>query len=342
MIRRHICLFCFLILISLALRGQDAVTTTEQLIADVFEQYTAEGEVDIDFDAFYEDLMYCAQNPINLNNTTHEELEKLRFLSVTQVENILSYIYQYGKIQSIYELQLIDGFDMTDIKRMLPFVKIGESTQLNKKIYWHDLLAYGKNEFYLRLDKGLETKEGYQLLPEEGNESSSNNYLGNSVYNSFKYRYHLKDRVLLGMTAEKDAGEQFIEKIHTGYDFYSGYALINDFGKIKTLVVGDFRANFGMGLVLRPEFGMGKSSYVLNVMPRNSGLKKYSSTDENNFFRGIGATVNYNNFIITVFYSNKMIDGDTLNGVFTSFYKTGLHRTFSELAKKHTINNKQT
>jgi len=338
---KFIYLFCILILYSFPSIAQDAITTTEQLIADIFEQYTAESEDDIDYDTFYEELMYCSQNPINLNRTTREELERLPFLSDIQVENIISHVYRFGKLQTIYELQLIDGLDMTDIRRMLPFVVVGEVAETFKKIYWQDLLKYGKNELFFRLDKGVETKEGYQFLPEEdvnADEANAKNYIGNSLYHSLKYRYHLKDRIQIGMTAEKDAGEQFWGATHKGYDFYSAYALINDLGKVKTLVVGDFRANFGQGLVLRPEFGMGKSSYVLNVTARNSGLKKYGSTDENNFFRGAGATVRIGKFDITAFYSNKMIDGDTLNGSFSSMYKTGLHRTLSELSKKQTIN----
>lgn len=338
---KFIYLFCILILYSFPSIAQDAITTTEQLIADIFEQYTAESEDDIDYDTFYEELMYCSQNPINLNRTTREELERLPFLSDIQVENIISHVYRFGKLQTIYELQLIDGLDMTDIRRMLPFVVVGEVAETFKKIYWQDLLRYGKNELFFRLDKGVETKEGYQFLPEEdvnADEANAKNYIGNSLYHSLKYRYHLKDRIQVGMTAEKDAGEQFWGATHKGYDFYSAYALINDLGKVKTLVVGDFRANFGQGLVLRPEFGMGKSSYVLNVTARNSGLKKYGSTDENNFFRGAGVTVRIGKFDITAFYSNKMIDGDTLNGSFSSMYKTGLHRTLSELSKKQTIN----
>ena len=35
--------------------------TIEQLIADIFEQYTAESEVDVDFASFYEDLIYLSK-----------------------------------------------------------------------------------------------------------------------------------------------------------------------------------------------------------------------------------------------------------------------------------------
>jgi hypothetical protein len=339
---KRLFVYLFLLLIcSCPARAQDAVSTTEQMIADIFEQYTAESEEAIDYDSFFDDLLFCAQNPINLNQAKREELERLPFLSDIQVENILAYVYQFGPMQTIYELQLVEGLDMTDIRRMLPFIKVAEGGDSNKKIYWNDLLKYGKNEVFLRIDKGLEVKEGYQFLSDEvqkSDESNSKKYLGNEFYHSLRFRFHYKDRIQLGVTAEKDAGEQLWGSTHKGYDFYSFHAQFNNFRNFKTIVIGDFRANFGQGLVLHSEFGLGKSSYVLNVTPRNSGLKKFSSTDESNFFRGGGATVRLGKCNFSAFYSNKMIDGDTVNGAFSTMLKTGYHRTLDELSNKHTVN----
>ncbi|MDP4238958.1 MAG: helix-hairpin-helix domain-containing protein [Bacteroidota bacterium] len=331
----------FIFICSCPSGAQDTVSSIEQTIADIFEQYTAELDEYIDYNTFYEDLLLCSNYPINLNRATREELERLPFLSDIQVENILSYVYQFGPLSTIYELQLVDGLDMTDIRRMLPFVVVGEGIGENKKIYWADLKKYGKSELYFRLDKGLENKEGYRYLPEEDTnvaQTNTGNYLGNNLYTSLKYRYHYKDRIQAGITAEKDAGEQFWGSAHKGYDFYSFYAQLNDFGKLKTIVAGDFRANFGQGLVLHPEFSIGKSSYVLNVTARNAGLMKYSSSDESNFFRGGGATLRLGKVDLTAFYSNKQIDGDTANGTFSSIIKTGYHRTLKELSEKHTVN----
>ena len=339
--KKQFILILLLIVSSHALRAQDAVSTTEQIIADIFEKLTAESEETIDYESFYDDLMFCAENPINLNQTNREELEKLQFLSEIQIENILSYVYDNGELKTIYELQLIEGLDMTDIRRILPFVRLGEADDSRVKLYWNDLLKYGKNELMFRLDKGVETKEGYQFLPNEDVNSPSvnpNQYLGNELYNSVKYRFHYKDRIQVGFTGEKDAGEQFWGNENKGYDFYSFHAQLNKFGKFKTIVLGDFRAKFGQGLVLHPEFGMGKSSYVLNVTPRSSGLKKYSSTDEYNYFRGGGVTLKLGKYEVSAFYSNKMIDGDTVNGSFSSIIKTGYHRTLDELSKKQTVN----
>ena len=87
---------------------------TDQFIADIFEQYSAETEEEMDFETFYEELMELAESPIVLNSATKEQLEKLPFLSDIQIESILSYRYSFGSFNSLFELQLIDGLDMTE------------------------------------------------------------------------------------------------------------------------------------------------------------------------------------------------------------------------------------
>lgn len=335
---------CLLLFVAQPTKGQrvDASSTTEQLIADILEQYAEELEEDeINFESFYDDLMSLALNPINLNATTNEELRRLPFLSEHQIENILYYLYRFGKMQSIYELQLIEGLDMTDIRRMLPFVSLGDAVEVRKKLNWRDVLKYGRNDLLIRVDRSLDDKAGYQHLADDmpdAAETNARKYQGSPYYNSLRYKFRYSTRVEAGFTAEKDAGEQFWGEQHKGYDFYAGYIQLNNFGKFKTIVAGDFRVNFGQGLVVRQDFSMGKSAYVLNVSPRTSGLKKFGSTDEYNFFRGGGATVNLGAFDVTAFYSNKQIDGDTANRTFSSIYKTGLHRTPAEYAKKRNIN----
>ena len=326
-----VALICLLLT---GLKAQDKTIVTDQFIADIFEQYAAETEEEMDFETFYEELMELAESPIVLNSATKEQLEKLPFLSDIQIENILSYRYSFGSFNSLFELQLIDGLDMTDIRRLLPFVVLGESQLKTKKIYKYDLLKYGKNQLFLRFDKGIEPKAGYQSI--EGETESV--YLGSSLYNSVKYQYRFKDRIKVGLTMEKDAGEQFAGNTHKGYDFYSFHAQMNDIAGFKTIVVGDFRASFGQGLVLGSAFGMGKSSYVLKTNTVGNGLKKYSSTNESSFFRGVGATIRFGKIDLTAFYSNKNIDADTAGGNFQSIYKTGLHRTPAELEKKATVN----
>lgn len=326
-----------LVFVFISVKAQDNISTIEQIIADIFEQYSEETDEEIDFETFYDELKTLAENPIDLNNATRENLEKLVFLTDMQIENILSYTFSFGTINTIYELQFIDGLDMTDIRRILPFVYVGAKNTEYPKIYWRDVKKYGRNEILYRLDRGIELRKGFKENISES-EITNPKYVGSAFYNSLKYHFNLKERIMLGLAMEKDAGEAFLNQTKKGYDFYSIYAQINNFGRFKTIVAGDYRANFGMGLVIRQGLSMGKSSYVLNVIPRNSGLKKYSSTDEYNFFRGTACTLNFGKLNATAFYSNRMIDADTINNSFASIYKTGLHRTESELLKKHTVN----
>ncbi len=333
-----IIILIFELLLVLELKAQDAGGVTEQLIADIFEQYAAENDEAIDYETFYDDMMALSLNPVQINTALREDFERILFLSDTQIENLLFYLYRYGPMQTIYELQLVDGLDMTDIRHMLPFVVLGSTEKVPEQIYWNEVFRYGRSELLARLDLTLEKRKGF--IPVETEESSGETvfkapYVGSQLYNSLRYRFNFRNRVQFGFTSEKDAGEQFIRK---GYDFLSAYAQIDKIGKIHRAVFGDFRANFGMGLVLHPDFNVGKSSYVTNVTPRNSGLKKYSSTDEYNFFRGAGVTLRFRNTDITAFYSNKKIDGDTIGEVFSSINKTGYHRTESEILKRKTVN----
>ena len=313
---------------------------SQEMIADLLEQYSLEQESGIDYSTFSEELLLISQNPINLNRATREQLEKLPFLRDEQVEKLLSYRSQFGDFNTLYELQLIEGLDRTDIRHILPFVYVGAGENQGPKLYWVDVLKYGKNEILFRLDHGFENKAGYNELPDAVDTARLNpsNYMGSQLYNSLKYRFHYKDRINLAFTAEKDAGEPLWIKEHKGYDFYSASVQLNGFGKCKTLVVGDFKAGFGQGLVLQSGFRMGKSAFVLNVSPRATGLKKYSATDASEFFRGGGATLQFGKIDFTSFYSNKSIDGDTLQGSFSSWDRSGLHRTVSEYQSKQTIN----
>lgn len=305
----------------------------DRVIEKIYEQLMETTEGEGDFSTLYDDLSFFVENPINLNNTTKEELEKLRLLSDIQIENLLYYIYVNGKMETIYELQLIEAMDVFTIELLLPFIKIGAAGK-SEHYQFKDILKYGKHKFLARFDGTFEQKQGYL---QTGKDSETQQYIGDPFYTSLKYRFQSKDWVSLGLTAEKDAGEQFWGAYNKGYDFYSGFLQINDLWKFKTIVAGDFRANFGQGLVLYNEFRSGKSTSVVNVTAQSSGLKKFSSTDEFNFFRGIGATARFKGFDITAFYSYRKMDGDTTGGSFSSFKTDGLHRTIGEMERKRTI-----
>ena len=338
-------LIFFLIFATLFLHAQNKENEafSSDVLEDIFSQIAEHNEQeDIDQTTLYDDLLYFSQNPIDLNNTDKDELGRLRFLSDMQIENLLYYLYRNKSMKTLYELQLVEGFYGQDIRNLLPFVTLGEEEKAKpRRMTAKDVFKWGKHEVLFRLDRGVETKEGYRFAPEEeepqNDRLDNKKYLGDPFYTSLKYRFRYRDRILAGVTMEKDAGEQFIGPKHYAYDFYSAHAQLNNFSIFKTIVLGDFRANFGQGLILRQEYGFGKSSMVMNVTPTTSGLKRYGSTDEHNFFRGAGATITLGKFDITAFYSFRQLDADTAGGFFTAFKTDGLHRTESEYYRKWNV-----
>lgn len=312
---------------------KENVKPIEEYIADIYGQYSSETEEEVNFEQFYEELMILSAHPLNLNRTTREELKKMQFLSDVQIENILYYIYKFGSLKTIYELQLIEGLDMTDIRYMLPFVTLLKDKQEIPPLKVEQVLRYGQSEFICSLNRVVEKKAGYSLSVND-----STQYRGNSWYNYLKYRFHYKDRFMLNFTVEKDPGEDILRINQGVYDFYSASVQVKDIGVIKNIVLGDFQAGFGQGLIINQAFSSGKTSMTTNIMSVMNGFKSYRSTNESNFLRGGAISLGQNNINVHFFYSNKQIDGEVQGNTFSGFIKTGYHRTESEFQKRQKVN----
>ena len=88
--------------------------------------------------------------------------------------------------------------------------------------------------------------------------------------------------------------------------------------------------------MISTDYLMGKTVYASSFNNRNSGIKKHSSADEYNYFRGVAATVSLTkDWDISGFYSHRSLDGVITDGTITSIYKTGLHRSQKEADKKN-------
>lgn len=320
------------LLICITNYAQDIPENMEQFIADMYEQYTEETGEEPDYELFFSELMRLSEYPVNINITNREELGKLMFLSDIQIENLLYYLYKTGKMHTIYELQLVEGFDMTDIRRMLPFIYLGEVKENHEPLQLRNVLSYGKNEMILRFDLVPEQKSGYLS---QG--SGLPVYAGNALYHHMKYRFAYRDRLYLNITAEKDAGEAFFAEKHRPYDFMGISAQYKSKGLISNVILGDFMASFGQGLVLSQTFGTGKSSQTTTVMSRTQGFSRSGSTNEYAFFRGIAATLGHGNFRHHVFLSGRNIDANVSEDQFSTIYSTGFHRTVRESANRNKL-----
>ena len=290
----------------------------------------------LDWENELEELSNRLQEPVNLNSATREQLEQFPFLSDIQIEHLLAYIYIHGQMETIYELQLVEELDRQTIQYLLPFVcikAINNEPAFRWKTMLKDAGRYGKNEVLTRLDIPFYKRKGYE-----------HTYLGPSVYNSVKYTFRYRDQLYAGGVAEKDAGEPFAA-LHNryGYDYYSFYLLLQNCGRLKSLAVGNYRLSFGQGLVMSTDYLMGKTIYASSFNNRSAGIKRHSSTDEYNYFRGVATTVALTKRLsVSAFYSHRNMDGVVTDGEITSVYKTGLHRSRKEADKKNLLTSQLT
>ncbi|WP_372776208.1 ComEA family DNA-binding protein [Mangrovibacterium sp.] len=317
-------LLVILVLVSsLLARAQQTDTPLHEQLQDLLEQVLEEDE-NADVELLLSDLVRLEESPIAINTAGQDEFAPLFFMSPLQVQALLDYRKESGAILSVYELALVDGFNPEIAQMIAHFVDFSASlTPVKFRRTRQDLLVRGT-----RL---IEKQAGFK----DGDYSGSQEKL--------YLRYRLDSRVVqLGVTAEKDAGEPFFRQPNSdGFDYKSGF-LRYEFGQNKNAVlVGDYVVQWGQGLAAWQGFAMGKSTDVERIARFNQGIKAYSSTDENNFMRGVAANLSLGKFQLQPFISYKKFDAnvDSLNGtkVFTSIQTSGLHRTESEIEDKNSV-----
>ena len=285
-IRRII--MCMGLCVAMATYGQDV--RVEQVMEDIFNQLSEDG--DLSYEDIEEELLSIADNPMDLNTITQEELSQLMFLSDEQIDAILMYQYEHG-FKEIYELQLIDCLKDYEIRNLLPFVRVdslevqGFRSSGGKKMYFREVFHYAKHEMTLRMDaRNIEDFEG------------------DPMYGKLRYRFNYKNRVQAGVSVLRRQGDEAIRQEGERWD-YGGYIQLKDIGPMKTVVAGNYQASFGYGLVVGSPFKRGKSAYIQSTATTDEGLKKYSSVgDSYNYFHGVGATARVSRWAdVSAFYS---------------------------------------
>ncbi len=293
-------------------------------------------DMETEDDSYLQELHHFINNPINLNYADEGQLQELKLLNPIQISNLLSYRNLLGKFINIYELQAIPDWDGMLIHRIRPYITVAINVELFSTIA--SRLKNGSHSFLMRGTQVLEKSKGYLLNPD----SATNFYPGSPQKVLVRYRYIFKNLLQYGITAEKDAGEQFFKGAEKkGFDFYSAHFFVRNLGIIKSLAIGDFTVNLGQGLTQWQGLAFKKGSDVLNIKRQSDVLRPYNSPGEIVFNRGVGITLKKNNWAATGFASFRKLDAnfivDTLNAedVVSSLQTSGYHRTASEVADKN-------
>lgn len=301
---------------------------------------------DVDYTNLFENLAFLQEHPLDLNSAVSEQLEQLLMLNDFQIANLIAHREKYGKMLSVFELQAVEGFDLPLIYQMLPYVKVDrELNRLN--ISLKDMMRYANQELFFRVSQTIEQQKGFSPISAEELAANPNaRYLGSQQRLFTRYRYKYGNYFSAGFTAEKDAGEEFFKGTQKqGFDFMTGHIAIQNIGKLKSLNIGDYQAQFGQGLTFWSGFSFGKTADAMNVKRSAPGLKPYTSVNENLFLRGLASTWRLGKWEATLFGSIKKVNanGSSIDSVsqdlqaFSNFNLSGYHRTPSELLDKANI-----
>lgn len=274
----------------------------------------------------YELLHELETNPIDLNNATDDDIQRLVFLSNAQREELTEYLDRHRPIRSIGELAMIKSLDNVTLRLLNCFVYVGNIDESRKFPTWKEIAKHGKNELL-----------GYVKIPFYERKGDREAYLGYKYKHWIRYKYNYGQFLQVGFTGAQDAGEPFFGSHNKmGYDHYAFYVLARKLGKIRTLALGQYKARFGLGLVMNTGFGMGKTTSMVLATPQNS-ISANASRSEAAYLQGVASTIEiYKNITTTAFASYRKIDA-TLNDDSTikTILKTGYHRTETEIKKRH-------
>ena len=336
----RLCLLLVLWLMPAAVQAQQPAS---KQVDNIIENILENKDQALDYTDLVQSLNRYYENPLSLNTATRDELLSLYILSVPQVNEILAYRDQYQGFTTIYELKAIPRLDRQTIEQLRPFVNT-KKPEDRLSLTPENMLKYGNHDLFLRATRTLEEVKGQRIADTASSRENNQGYLGSPIDHYVRYTYDFQDRISFGVTAEKDAGEEFFQGSQpNGYDYYSGHVFLQDFGNLESLAIGDFEAEFGQGMVLSSGLALNKTPGALNLSKSGRGLDAYTSANENNFFRGVGATYRLaERTKLTAFYSNKAADAnlsqrDTASRrtqSITSIKSSGMHRTRSELQDK--------
>ncbi len=310
-----------------------AQSTWAELEWDVFDKETSGKWEDM-----YEELALLAENPLNINTATKEQLEQIPFLSDKQIESILYYLYKYGPMNSLNELIGVEGLDWQTRMYLKDFVYAGAVEGKEKSVKLRDVLKYNKQELIIRTNIPLNEKAGYASYSKDVLEKNPNKkYNGSPLYSNMRYYFRYKENVYFGFTAEKDPGEPFFKGINKkGYDFYSVYLFFRNMGRWKALALGNYKVSFGYGLILNMGFNMGKAGNLMALSKKGNGITKHSSVNEYNYLQGLAGTYSINNrWELSAFYSFRKMDARVEDMFIKSLKTDGYHRLQKDIEKKN-------
>jgi len=274
------------------------------------EETLLEGQTDAAASELLERLEWFRHHPMDLNRAALKKLESLPFLSPITARQIMDDRSRNGFFKSWSDFQKRLNFGEDFLTRLKPYLKISRKKSRKEKLL----------KLRWRRQKSFSIKSGYE----------KGVYYGSQWKNYQRINFHFSGHFHGGLLAEKDPGEK------KWNDHFVGYFTAEKLSILKKLIIGNFRAEVGQGLVLWGPYGLSKGADPLSpVKKRERGIMGFHYSNENSYLTGGAAEIGKGPFSLTMLVSHTPLDA-ALNpdGTVKSFSLSGLHRTQSEISKK--------
>ena len=296
----------------------------EELMQEMAEELASEESEGSEWAAQMEELSDLHDHPLDINTATSEELQRLPFLTEQQVQAIIDYRVRHGRFYSLGELRLISALDYGQIRWLRQCLTVSTEALQKKSAPYRGT----KHEMVARFGIPLYKQAGWPW--EQG------------ISNLTRYQVQWGKHWDAGLRGEKDAGETMFTRDNPLWDSWGGHIMAKGFNigpdaRLQTIIVGDYKASFGEGLVMNSGVRLGKLQ--TNIWRTTSSLRPHRSADENHFLRGAAATIALGDtWTLTALYSYRKLDATLQrNNTVRSINTTGLHRTETELARRGTL-----
>ena len=266
---------CIVLFAVMPLGGDDEIRLIADLLGVVEVETLSEEEV--------ENLSAYFVSPLDINSLSRSALLSSGLLSAYQVESLLDYRRENGAVASFAELGFVDGFGEDFVRRLAPFVCLGAGVQ--EKTGWKPV----RNELALRSGTVL---KGRVLSGTGGAGQDGQGKMSVAIPVGLKYRVTAGERLGLSLGASlPDAGAPQPK--------YTGSLSVNFKKMPGRMVLGDFNARFGQGLVLWNGAMMTGLNGIASFDRRPSGISSSWSFTGGSALTGLAAEMNFGRFSLS-------------------------------------------
>lgn len=315
---------------SAAARQDDAATLAEDLIGIPEDDDNAE--------AAHEGMLQSLSSAVNLNRSDLTTLVSLNVISQEQARSIVDYRTAHGPFLSYYELQAVN-LPLEVIERLRPFITVSDPGSAIDRTLLKRIRHESNNYLIMRVSRAWKA------------DADTESYPGPPEHMLLRFRSSRQGDFSFGFNTEKDAGEPIRwdpRHKYVGFDRWTFHGQIQNKGIIRNLILGDYQAQYGQGLVMGGAFGAGKGAETITTIRRaNVGLLPYTSAYESGNLRGVATTLRVSRHLdASLMYSSTRRDATAVEygdkgKIVTALQRSGLHRTEVEMAGRQQLKDTQ-